>query len=110
MWFNRFALVSILLINSTASLFNDSSRLRLYELWILSFIALSAIGEKLLKILAYSKQDFNKLFPFITLSNNPKDKGPFPEYTLWYSENNELVKYEFINWKDDKLVQGIRRE
>ena len=42
-------------------------------------------------------------------SQNPKDKGPFPEYTLWYSKNNELVKYQFINWKDNKLVQGIRR-
>ena len=28
-------------------------------------------------------------------SSNPKDKGPFPEYTLWYDENNELMKFQF---------------
>ena len=42
-------------------------------------------------------------------SNNPKDISPFPEYTLWYSKKNELVKYQFINWKDKKLVQGIKK-
>ena len=27
-------------------------------------------------------------------SKNPKDKGPFPEYTLWYHDR-ELLKMEF---------------
>tara|TARA_B100001123_G_C15245507_1_gene1000721 strand:+ start:457 stop:1137 length:681 start_codon:yes stop_codon:yes gene_type:complete len=61
------------------------------------------------KITINDKVINSKKFTF-NASNNPKDKGPFPEYTLWYNKNNELVKYEFINWKDDKLVQGIRRE
>ena len=34
-------------------------------------------------------------------SKNPKDKGPFPEYTLWYYEK-ELIKMEFKNPNDKK--------
>ena len=41
-------------------------------------------------------------------STHPKDKGPFPEYTLWYSKNEELLKFRFINWKDKKEVITIR--
>ena len=41
-------------------------------------------------------------------SKNSKDKGPFPEYTLWYY-NNELIKMEFINPKDKKNVIKIIR-
>ena len=45
-----------------------------------------------------------KKFTF-NASSNPKDKGPFPEYTLWYSNNNnELIKFKFKNWKDKKMV------
>tara|TARA_Y100001970_G_C14077546_1_gene772870 strand:+ start:331 stop:1011 length:681 start_codon:yes stop_codon:yes gene_type:complete len=42
-------------------------------------------------------------------SSNPKDKGPFPQYTLWYAKkNNELIKFRFINWKDKKEVIAQR--
>ena len=42
-------------------------------------------------------------------STNPKDKGPFPQYTLWYAKkNNELIKFRFINWKDKKEVVAQR--
>ena len=37
-------------------------------------------------------------------SKNPKDKGPFPQYTLWYAKNGELIKFKFKNWKDKKEV------
>ena len=37
-------------------------------------------------------------------SSNPKDKGPFPEYTLWYDENNELMKFQF---KDEGRAKKI---
>jgi len=40
-------------------------------------------------------------------SKNPKDKGPFPQYTLWY-KNDELIKFEFVNPKDKKKIQTIR--
>ena len=42
-------------------------------------------------------------------SKNPKDKGPFPEYTLWY-HNNELIKMEFKNPKDKKVIKIIRND
>ena len=42
-------------------------------------------------------------------SKNPKDKGPFPEYTLWYYEK-ELLKMEFKNPKDKKTIKIIRND
>ena len=42
-------------------------------------------------------------------SINPKDKGPFPEYTLWYYDN-ELLKMEFKNPKDKKVIKIIRND
>ena len=41
-------------------------------------------------------------------SKNPKDKGPFPEYTLWY-HNDQLIKMEFFNPKDKKNIIKIVR-
>ena len=42
-------------------------------------------------------------------SKHPKDKGPFPEYTLWYHKN-ELLKMEFKNPKDKKIIKIIRND
>ena len=44
-------------------------------------------------------------------SKNPKDKGPFPTYTLWY-HNDELLKMEFINPNDKKqyVISIIRND
>lgn len=43
-------------------------------------------------------------------SKNPKDKGPFPTYTLWY-HNDELLKMEFRNPTDRKhLISIIRND
>ena len=42
-------------------------------------------------------------------SINPKDLGPFPEYTLWYY-NDELLKMEFKNPKDKKTITIIRTD
>ena len=41
-------------------------------------------------------------------SKNPKDKGPFPTYTLWY-HNEELIKMEFKNPNDKKYTISIIR-
>ena len=41
-------------------------------------------------------------------TKNAKDKGPFPEYTLWYY-NNELLKMEFKNPNDKKNIITIIR-
>ena len=45
----------------------------------------------------------------LNASKNPKDKGPFPQYTLWYKDD-ELIKFEFVNPKDKKVVTGIRKD
>ncbi len=42
-------------------------------------------------------------------SKNPKDIGPFPEYTLWY-RGDELIQFEFTNWKDSKKVLTVRND
>ena len=42
-------------------------------------------------------------------SKNPKDKGPFPEYKLWYHDD-ELLKMEFKNPKDKKIIKIIRND
>jgi len=42
-------------------------------------------------------------------SIHPKDKGPFPEYTLWYY-NDELIKMQFKNPKDKKTITIIRND
>ena len=41
-------------------------------------------------------------------TKNPKDKGPFPEYTLWYY-SDELLKMEFKNPNDKKNTITIIR-
>ena len=42
-------------------------------------------------------------------SSNPKDKGPFPEYTLWYDENDELMKFQFNDeGRAKKIITIIR--
>ena len=45
----------------------------------------------------------------LNASKNSKDKGPFPQYTLWYKDD-ELIKFEFVNPKDKKVVTGIRND
>ena len=44
----------------------------------------------------------------LNATKNPKDKGPFPEYTLWYY-NDELLKMEFKNPTDKKNTITIIR-
>ena len=42
-------------------------------------------------------------------SSNPKDKSPFPEYTLWYDENDELMKFQFKDeGRGKKIITIIR--
>ena len=42
-------------------------------------------------------------------SSNPKDKSPFPEYTLWYDENGELMKFQFKDKERGKKIITIVR-
>ena len=34
----------------------------------------------------------------------PKIKVLFLNIHIWYSENGELLKFQFINWKDKKMI------
>ena len=60
------------------------------------------------KIKINNKTVFAEKYLF-NASKNPKDKGPFPEYTLWYHEK-ELLKMEFQNPKDKKTIKIIRND
>ena len=53
--------------------------------------------------------NMSKIYVTALASNNPKDKGPFPEYLLWY-HNDELIKMEFKNPKDKKTVIILRND
>ncbi len=54
-----------------------------------------------------SKVDTKKYL--FNATKNPKDKGPFPEYTLWYHKQ-ELLKMEFANPKDKKTITIVRND
>ena len=60
------------------------------------------------KIKINNKTVFAEKYLF-NASKNPKDKGPFPEYTLWYHEK-ELLKMEFKNPKDKQTIKIIRND
>ena len=65
------------------------------------------LGDEIIEI--NGKKILCKKF-ILNASQNPKDKGPFHTYTLWYSENNELMKFKFKNWKDKKIVTIVRND
>ena len=46
----------------------------------------------------------------LNATRHPKDKGLFPEYTLWYSQDKELMKFKFRNPKDKKIVTFTRKQ
>mgnify|MGYP006089166509 CR=1 FL=1 len=64
-------------------------------------ISVQQLNDEIIEI---NKIKINTKKYILNASSNPKDKGPFPEYTLWYAENDELVKFKFTNWKDKKEV------
>ena len=70
-------------------------------------IKVKKLGEEEIDI---NNLRLNALKFIFDASDNPKDKAPFPEYTLWNDEKNELIKFQFINPKDKKIVTGIRND
>ena len=64
-------------------------------------ITVKKMGEEKIKI-----NDIELLADkyLLNASKNPKDIGPFPQYTIWYSKNGELIKFQFKNWKDKKMI------
>ena len=46
----------------------------------------------------------------LNATTHPKDKDLFPEYTLWYSMDNELMKFKFRSTKNKKIIEVIRKQ
>ena len=46
----------------------------------------------------------------LNANKHPKDKELFPEYTLWYSKDKELMKFKFRSTKDNKIIKIIRKQ
>jgi hypothetical protein len=46
----------------------------------------------------------------LNATKHPKDKKIFPEYTLWYSKNKELMKFKFRSTTDNKIIEIIRKQ
>ena len=46
----------------------------------------------------------------LNATKHPKDKDIFPEYTLWYSKDKELMKFKFISTKAKKMIEVVRTE
>ena len=83
--------------------------------WIISLISLKKIflssdhaGYKLKEKIKIHNVELIADKYTLNASKNPKDIGPFPEYTIWYSENGELIKFQFQNWKDKKTITTQR--
>ena len=69
-------------------------------------IDVEALGYEEIKV---NKENIKCNKFIFNASRNSKDKGPFPEYTLWYNENNELMKFKFIDKKrGNKIITIIR--
>ena len=69
-------------------------------------IKVKKLENEIIKINGISVESEKYIF---NASKNPKDKGPFPEYTLWYKEK-ELLKMEFKNPNDKKVIKIIRND
>ena len=46
----------------------------------------------------------------LNATRHPKDKDIFPEYTLWYSKDKELMKFKFKSTKAKKMIEVVRTE
>ena len=62
------------------------------------------------EIIKISGKEFKAEKYILNGSTNPKDKGPFPQYTLWYAKNGELLKFQFKHWKDKKMITTQRND
>ena len=65
------------------------------------------VGKELITI---NNKKINCTKFILNATRHPKDKDLFPEYTLWYSEDKELMKFKFIGTKNNKLVEIIRKQ
>ena len=62
------------------------------------------------EIIKISGREFETEKYILDGSTNPKDKGPFPQYILWYTKKGELLKFQFKHWKDKKTITTQRSD
>ena len=65
------------------------------------------VGKELITI---NKKKINCTKFILNATRHPKDKDLFPEYTLWYSKNKELMKFKFKSTIDNKIIKLIRKQ
>ena len=65
------------------------------------------VGKELITI---NNKKINCTKFILNATRHPKDKDLFPEYTLWYSKNKELMQFQFKSTIDDKIIKFIRTE
>ena len=64
------------------------------------------VGKELITI---NNEKINCTKFILNATRHPKDKDLFPEYTLWYSKNKELMKFQFKSTIDNKIIKFIRK-
>ena len=62
------------------------------------------------EVITINNTNFNCTKFILNATKHPKDKKIFPEYTLWYSKNKELMKFKFRSTKDNKIIEIIRKQ
>ena len=62
------------------------------------------------EIITINNKKFDCAKFIFNATRHPKDKKFFPEYSLWYDKNKELIKFKFRSTKDNKIIEIIRTE
>tara|TARA_B100001964_G_C14195590_1_gene583154 strand:+ start:470 stop:1147 length:678 start_codon:yes stop_codon:yes gene_type:complete len=65
------------------------------------------VGKELITI---NNEEINCTKFILNATRHPKDKDLFPEYTLWYSEDKELMRFNFVGTIKGKMVELIRKQ
>jgi hypothetical protein len=65
------------------------------------------VGKELITI---NNEKINCTKFILNATRHPKDKDLFPEYTLWYSEDKELMRFNFVGTIKGKMVELIRKQ
>ena len=68
------------------------------------------VKESSKEIITINNKEINCTKFILNATRHPKDKDLFPEYTLWYSIDKELMKYKFRSTKNKKIIEVTRIE
>ena len=70
-------------------------------------LSVKEVGNEIITI---SNKNINCTKFILNATRHSKDKDVFPEYTLWYSKDKELMKLKFRSTKNKKIIEVIRTE